>query len=63
MVGEAQAALLATQVAASNGIYSLLIEGDAINIILAIQQPDLLKHCNFASIISDIHFHLLSFHS
>lgn len=62
-VGEAQAGLLATQVATSSGIYSLLIEGDAINIILAIQQPDIFKDWNFAFIIYDIHFHLPSFHS
>jgi hypothetical protein len=36
-IGEAQAALLASQIAYSLGIYSLILEGDAINIILAIQ--------------------------
>ena len=40
-IGEAQAALLASQIASSLGIYSLILEGDAINIILAIQQLDL----------------------
>jgi len=40
-----------------------LHEGDAINIILAIQKPDLFKDWNFASIIADINFFLLSFHS
>jgi hypothetical protein len=40
-IGEAQAALLASQIASSIVIYSLILEGDAINIILAIQQPDL----------------------
>jgi hypothetical protein len=62
-IGEAQAALLAIQSAASFGVYSLILEGDAINIILAIQNPDLFKDWNFASIISDINFFLLSFHS
>jgi hypothetical protein len=38
-----QADLLATQYVVSLEIYSLQIEGDAINIILAIQQPDIFK--------------------
>ncbi|GLT55504.1 hypothetical protein SLA2020_286190 [Shorea laevis] len=42
-VGEAQVALLATQSATSLGIHSFLLEGDAINIILVIQQQDLFK--------------------
>jgi hypothetical protein len=62
-IGEAQAALLAIQSVASFGVYSLILEGDAINIILTIQNPDLFKDWNFASIISDINFFLLSFHS
>jgi hypothetical protein len=62
-IGEAQAALLASQIASSLGIYSLILEGDAINIILAIQQPDLFLDWNFASIISDIQVHLLSLYS
>jgi hypothetical protein len=37
-IGETQAVLLASQVASFLGIYSLTLEGDAINIILAIQQ-------------------------
>lgn len=36
-VGEAQATLIAIQFAASLGIYLLLLGGDAINIIIAIQ--------------------------
>lgn len=62
-IGEAQAALLAVQCAASFGVYSLILEGDAINIILAIQQPDLFQDWNFASIISDVNFFLFSFTS
>ncbi|GLT57767.1 hypothetical protein SLA2020_307160 [Shorea laevis] len=62
-IGEAQAALLACKTTTSLGIYSLLLEGDAINIILAIQQPSIFKFWNFASIISDVNFHLLSLHS
>jgi Na+-transporting NADH:ubiquinone oxidoreductase subunit NqrE len=55
-IGKAQAALLAIQSAASLWAYSLILEGDAINIILAIQKPDLFKDWNFASIVSDINF-------
>jgi hypothetical protein len=33
-------ALLAIQSAASLGVYSLILEGDAINILLAIQKPE-----------------------
>jgi hypothetical protein len=42
-IGEAQAALLASQIASSLGIYTLVLEGDTINILLAIQQPALFK--------------------
>jgi hypothetical protein len=62
-IGEAQVALLASQIASSLGIYSLTLEGDAINIILSIQQPDLFLNWNFASIIADIQVHLLSLYS
>ena len=62
-IREAQVALLTIQSAASFGVYFLILEGDAINIILAIQNLNLFKDWNFASIISDINFFLLSFHS
>ena len=62
-IGEAQAALLASQIASSLGIFSLTLEEDAINIILTIQQPDLFLYWNFASIISDIQVHLLFVYS
>jgi hypothetical protein len=62
-LGEAQAALLTIHSAASFGVYSLILEGDVINIILAIQNLDFFKDWNFASIISDINFFLLSFYS
>jgi hypothetical protein len=42
-ISEAQAALLASQIASSLVIYTLVLEGDAINILLAIQQPALFK--------------------
>ncbi|KAE7996355.1 hypothetical protein FH972_001086 [Carpinus fangiana] len=38
-VGEALAALLATHAASLYGVYNLILEGDAINIILTIQNP------------------------
>jgi hypothetical protein len=55
--------LLASQVASSLEIFSLTFEGDAINIILAIQQLDLFLDWNFASIIYDIQVHMLSLYS
>lgn len=42
-INEAQAALLASQIASSLRISSLILEGDAINIILAILHLDLFK--------------------
>jgi len=62
-LSEAQAALLASQIASSLGIYTLVLEGDTINILLAIQQPAVFKDWNFASIISDIIVNLLSLNS
>lgn len=62
-IGEAQAALLASQIVSSLGIYSLILEGilegDAINNVHAIQHLDLFKDENFASIISSINVNLL----
>lgn len=40
-LGAAHAALLAVQTATSCGAYSFILEGDALNIVLAIQQPQL----------------------
>jgi hypothetical protein len=42
-LGEAQAALLAVHTAASCSVYSLIFEGDALNVVLAIQQPQLFE--------------------
>jgi hypothetical protein len=39
LLGEAHAALLAVQTIASCSAYSLILEGDALNVVLAIQQP------------------------
>jgi hypothetical protein len=60
-VGEAQAALLATHAAGSYGVGNLILEGDAINIILAIQNPSLFLGWNFANVIADIRLNLLAF--
>lgn len=38
-IGEAHAALLAIQTAADCGVYSLILEGDALNVILVIHNP------------------------
>ena len=42
-LGEAQAALLAVHTAAFCGVYSLILEGDALNVVLAIQQTQLFE--------------------
>jgi hypothetical protein len=44
MIGEAQAAFLSIQSMASFGVYSLILKGNAINIVLAIQNPDHFKN-------------------
>ena len=62
-IRKAQAALLASQIASSFEIYFLTLEGDAINIILAIQQPNFFLDWNFASVISNIRVNLLSLYS
>jgi hypothetical protein len=53
-IGEAQATLLAAQTATFCGPSSLILEGDALTITLAINSPNLFAYCNFASIISYI---------
>jgi hypothetical protein len=42
-LGEAQVALLTIHTATSCGAYSLILEGDALNVGLAIQQPQLFE--------------------
>jgi hypothetical protein len=39
VLGEAQAALLAVHTTAYCGVYSLILKGDALNVVLPIQQP------------------------
>jgi hypothetical protein len=62
-IGEAQAALLALRLAASNGTSSLFIEGYALTAILAIKNPNLFREWNFSSVLDDIHFIFSSFQS
>jgi hypothetical protein len=42
-LGEVQATLLAVHTVASCSVYSLILEGDALNVVLAIQQPQLFE--------------------
>jgi hypothetical protein len=42
-LGEAQANLLAIHIVASCGVYPLILEGDVLNVVLAIQQPQLFE--------------------
>lgn len=57
------AAILAIHIAASCDSYSLILEVGALNVILAINEPQLFVGWNFASTISEISFYLLSFNS
>ena len=59
-IGEDQVTLLTIQSATSFKMYSLILKGDAIN-ILAIQNLKFFKYWNLTSIILDINFFLLSF--
>jgi hypothetical protein len=54
---------LAVHTAASCGVYSLILEGDALNVVLAIQQPQLFEGWNFSNVVSDISLYLHSFYS
>jgi hypothetical protein len=60
-VGESQAALLATHIARSYEVDNLILEGDTINIILAIQNPNFFVGWNFANVIANIKLNLLVF--
>jgi hypothetical protein len=59
-LGEAQAALLAVHIAASCDVYSLIL---ALNVVLAIQQPQLFEGCNFSNDVSNISLYFHSFYS
>jgi hypothetical protein len=63
-MGEAAAAaLLTTWLAAACGLTSFVLEGDALLVILAINNPLIFSSWNFASFLSDIKLVLSSFHS
>jgi hypothetical protein len=63
MQEEAVAALLAVCLAAFSGCDHLLLEGDALLVVLAINNPPLLSSWCFAHCISDISLILSSLHS
>jgi hypothetical protein len=63
LIGEASAALLASQLALSSGFDTLFLEGDALLVILAINTPSLFPSRNFSNIVSDIRLGLSSFQS
>jgi hypothetical protein len=52
--GEATAALLAARLAVSLGLSSFILEGDSLNIIMALQQPTITIDWGIASTISTI---------
>jgi exonuclease III len=61
LLGEASAALLATRLARSYGLDVFFLEGDALLVSLAVNQPALFSSWHFSSVISDICFELSSF--
>jgi hypothetical protein len=63
LLGEASAALLTTRLAASTGYGCFALEGDALLVILAVNQPHLFSTWQFASIVSDITLDLSFFQS
>lgn len=63
LLGEASTALLTSQLATSSGCGNLFLEGDALLIILAINNPHLFSSWSFANCISDISLVFSSFHS
>jgi hypothetical protein len=60
LIGEASAALLATWLAAFTGTIDYTLEGDALLVILAMNQPLLFSSWHFAPFISDIRLNLSS---
>ena len=62
-LGEAQTALLNVRTAVSCSVYSFILEGDALNVVLAIQQPQLFEGWNFSNVVSDIFLYLHFFYS
>jgi hypothetical protein len=63
LVGEAAAALLSTRLAASAGVGHFLLEGDALLVILVVNQPLVFSSWQFSSFVLDIRLDLSSFHS
>jgi hypothetical protein len=61
--GEAHAALLAVRLAYSMGCRLIALEGDALLVILAINNPPLFSSWNFANCLADIRLVLSSFQS
>jgi hypothetical protein len=57
------AALLSTQLAAFAGVGHFLLKGDALFVILAVNQPFLFSSRQFSSFVSDIILDLSSFHN
>jgi hypothetical protein len=60
-MAEAAAAFLATRLAVSAGVRQFFLEGDALLVILAVDQPLLFSSWQFSSFISDIRLDLSSF--
>jgi len=63
LAGEAFAALLTSRLATSVGLENFLLEGDALLVILAVNQPYLFSSWHFAPYISNIRLELFIFQS
>jgi hypothetical protein len=63
LLGESHAALLATQLAATHGCSDLILEGDALTVVTAINNPLVFKDWNFSSVVDDIFLLFSSFQS
>jgi hypothetical protein len=63
LLGEASTAFLATRLARSYGLGVFSFEGDALQVILAVNQPALFASWHFNSVILDICVDLSSFRS
>ena len=63
LYGEASATLLASRLATLSGFNNFMLEGDALLVILAVNQPHLFATWLFAPIVSDLRHELSSFQS
>ena len=61
--GEAFAVLLTSRLTASSGFNNLILEGDALLVILAVNHPHLFASWQFAPIVSNLRLELSSFQS